>query len=125
MTRAFALLTLTLALTACPTYHEYPKLSDQGGLLPADQYARYGAEQAQAMAIGREYAHFHAGETRAELQAASESTIAYARTLRDVENVTADSLGHRMTIQFRSGWRTMVNPIDDGKRGSETVNLPR
>ena len=125
MTRAFALLTLTLALTACPTYHEYPKLSDQGGLLPADQYARYGAEQAQAMAIGREYAHFHAGETRAELQAAAESTIAYARTLRDVENVTADSLGHRMTIQFRSGWRTMVNPIDDGKRGSETVNLPR
>ena len=125
MTRAFALLTLTLALTACPTYHEYPKLSDQGGLLPADQYARYGAEQAQAMAIGREYAHFHAGETRTELQAAAESTIAYARTLRDVENVTADSLGHRMTIQFRSGWRTMVNPIDDGKRGSETVNLPR
>jgi hypothetical protein len=29
-----------------------------------------------------------------------------------------------MTIQFRSGWRTMVNPVDDGKRGAETVNLP-
>lgn len=125
MTRALAVLTLTFALTACPTYHEYPKLTDQDGLLPADQYARYGAEQAQAMAIGREYAHFHASDARAGLQAAAESTMAYARTLRDVEHITADSLGHRMTIEFRSGWRTMVNPIDDGKRGSETVNLPR
>ena len=37
----------------------------------------------------------------------------------------ADSLGHRLTIQFKSGWRTMVNPIDDGKRGAETANLRR
>jgi hypothetical protein len=110
MTRAASILVLavgTLALAGCPTYHEYPKLSEQQGLLPADQYARYCVEQAQAMAIAREYAHYHAGET-----------------LPDVVGVTADSLGHRMTIQFRSGWRTMVNPVDDGKRGAETVNLP-
>jgi hypothetical protein len=124
MTRALAILALTLALAACPTYHEYPKLADQDGLLPADQYARYGTEQAQAMAIAREYAHYHRGEGRTDLQAAADSTVAYARTLPDVTNVSADSLGHRVTVQFRSGWRTMVNPVDDGKRGAETANLP-
>jgi hypothetical protein len=124
MTRAFASLAATLLLAACPTYHEYPKLSDQAGLVDADTYARYGREQAQAMAIGREYAHFHRGDSRAELQAAAESTVAYARTLPDVASAEPDSLGHRITIQFRSGWRTMVNPIEDGKRGSETPNLP-
>ena len=49
----------------------------------------------------------------------------YARSMPDIVNVTADSLGHRLTLQFRSGWRTMVVPIDDGKRGGETANLPR
>lgn len=124
MTRALVLVALTLAVSACPTYHEYPKLSDQDGLVPADQYARYGAEQAQAMAVAREYGHFHTGDSRTELQAAADSTVVYARTLPDVRSVTPDSLGHRITIEFRSGWRTMVNPIDDGKRGRETANLP-
>ena len=76
------------------------------------------------MAIAREYGHFHRGNTRADLQAAAESTVAFARTLPDVESVAPDSLGHRITIQFRSGWRTMVNPVADGKRGRETANLP-
>jgi len=124
MNRALLPLALMALLAACPTYDEYPKLSDQSGLVDADTYARYGKEQAQAMAIAREYGHFHQGETRTDLQAAAESTVAYAHTLPDVVNITADSLGHRMTIQFRSGWRTMVNPINDGKRGSDTPNLP-
>ena len=124
MNRALAPLALALLLTACPTYDEYPKLSDQNGLVDADTYARYGAEQAQAMAIAREYGHFHAGDSRADLQAAADSAMAYARNLPDVTGITADSLGHRLTIQFRSGWRTMVTPIDDGKRGAETPNLP-
>ena len=127
MTRAVSILMLAagaLALAGCPTYHEFPKLSDQDGLLPADQYARYGAEQAQAMAIAREFGHHHAGDSRPELQAAADSAAAYARSLPDVVMVTPDSLGHRITVQFRSGWRTMVNPIDDGKRGAETANLP-
>ncbi len=124
MHRALAPLALALFLTACPTYDEYPKLSDQNGLVSADTYARYGTEQAQAMAIAREYGHFHSGASRAELQAAAESAMVYARTLPGVTGITADSLGHRLTIQFRSGWRTMVNPIDDGKRGAETRNLP-
>jgi hypothetical protein len=124
MNRALAPLALTVALAGCPTYHEYPKLSDQKGYVPADQYARYGHEQAEAMAIAREYGHAHDGESRAALGHAADVAVAYARTLPDVVNVTPDSLGHRLTIQFRSGWRTMVNPIDDGKRGAETLNLP-
>lgn len=124
MNRALAPLALVLLLTACPTYDEYPKLSDQDGLVSADTYARYGKEQAQAMAIAREYGHFRSGDTRADLQAAADSAMTYARTLPDVTGITADSLGHRLTIQFRSGWRTMVTPIDDGKRGAETPNLP-
>ncbi len=127
MTRAASILVLAagaLALAGCPTYHEFPKLSDQDGLLPADQYARYGREQAQAMAIAREYGHHHRGGARGDLQAAADSATAYARTLPDVVTVTADSLGHRITVEFRSGWRTMVNPVDDGRRGAETANLP-
>lgn len=124
MNRALVPLALIAVLAACPTYDEYPKLSDQRGQVDADTYARYGKEQAEAMAIAREYGHFHQGESRAELQVAAESTVAYARTLPDVVDIQADSLGHRMTIQFKSGWRTMVNPINDGKRGNETPNLP-
>jgi len=41
-----------------------------------------------------------------------------------VVNVTVDSLGHRITLQFRSGWRTAVDPIADGRRGSETPGIP-
>lgn len=124
MTRALLPLALIAVLAACPTYDEYPKLSDQKGLVDADTYARYGKEQAEAMAIAREYGYFHKGETRADLQAAADSAVAYAVKLPDVVSVQADSLGHRMTIQFRSGWRTMVNPINDGKRGNQTPNLP-
>ena len=85
MSRALALLPVALLLSACPTYHEYPKLTDQSGLVDADTYARYGKEHAQAMAVAREYGHFHHGETREELQAAAESRLIYARTLPDIE----------------------------------------
>ena len=35
--------------------------------------------------------------------------------------VVADSQGYRLTVQFKSGWRTAVVPIRDGKTGDETV----
>lgn len=124
MTRVPALLALALVLSGCPSYDEYPKLSSQKGYVPADRYARYGTEQAEAMAIAREFGHAYRGESRADYVAQADSAVKYARTLSDVTDVTADSLGHRLTIQFKSGWRTMVLPIDDGKRGSETANLP-
>ena len=63
--------------------------------------------------------------SRADYVAQADSAVRYARSMPDIVNVTADSLGHRLTLQFRSGWRTMVVPIDDGKRGGETANLPR
>jgi hypothetical protein len=86
------------------------RLGDQDGLIPADQFARYGREQAEAMAIAREYAH--SGDT------------SYARSLPDVVDAHADLQGSRQTIRFKSGWLTMVPPVDDGKRGAETAGLP-
>jgi hypothetical protein len=50
--------------------------------------------------------------------------VSYARTLPDVADVKADPRGLLLTIRFKSGWRTMVTPVNDGKRGAETVGLP-
>jgi len=57
-----ALPALLLGATACRTYEAYPKLASQKGLVPADQFAAYGREQAEAVAIGRELAVAHHGE---------------------------------------------------------------
>jgi hypothetical protein len=113
-----------LALASCRPYDLDARLDHQGGALPPDQFARYGREQAQAVAIGREYAHAESGSSPAELEKQAETAINYARSLPDVTDIQADPLGHRLTIRFRSGWLTMVNPIDDGKRGAETPGLP-
>jgi hypothetical protein len=51
--------------------------------------------------------------------------MAYARSLGDVATVSADSLGYRMTVLFKSGWRTGIAPIHDGKRGGETPGLSK
>ena len=110
MTRSFCLLLTMLVLSSCRDYDMRARLSDQDGLVPADRFARYGREQAQEMAIAREYAH--SGDT------------SYARSLPDVVEAHADSLGYRETIRFKSGWLTMVTLVDDGKRGAETAGLP-
>ena len=109
MKRSFGLLLLMLVLGSCRDYNMRARLSNQDGLIPADQFARYGREQAQEMAIAREYAH--SGDTT------------YARSLPDVVDTHADPLGYRRTIRFRSGWLTMVTLVDDGKRGAETAGL--
>jgi hypothetical protein len=110
MKRSFVFLLMVLVLGSCRDYDLRARLSDEDGLVPADQFARYGREQAQEMAIAREYAH--SGDT------------SYARSLPDVIDTHVDSLGYRQTIHFKSGWLTMVTPIDDGKRGAETAGLP-
>jgi hypothetical protein len=46
--------------------------------------------------------------------------IAYARQFPEVVAIQADSLGNRLQVQFKSGWRTGIVPIDDGKRGPDT-----
>jgi hypothetical protein len=49
--------------------------------------------------------------------------VAYARSLNDVTDISADSLGYRLTVLFKSGWRTGIAPIKDGKRGADTPGL--
>jgi len=107
---------LLAALTSCRDYDLHSRLTNQGGLVPADQFARYGREQAEATAIARELGVANQGSSGA--------ASGYARTLPDVADVQADPLGYRLTLRFKSGWRTMVIPIEDGKRGAETVGQP-
>jgi hypothetical protein len=124
MTRIAAALIAALLLGGCRDYHFYPRLAKQDGYIPADQFARYGREQAQQVAIGREFAVAYRGSTREDRAAQARDAVAYASKLPDVRHVESDSLGYRLTVEFASGWRVAVLPIDDGKRGSETPGLP-
>lgn len=109
---------MVLALGACRDYQYTRHVSNQAGLVPADQYARYGREQAIAVAIGREFARpYNSGaETQADV------AINYARTKfgADITELSADPQGNRVVVTFKSGWRTSVVPIADGKTGDET-----
>jgi hypothetical protein len=123
MKQSFGWLILLLALASCRDYNLYSRLTTQSGLIPADQFARYGRDQAQEMAIAREYGHVDNGSSAEDLVRQAETATSYARTLPDVIDARADPLGFRQTILFKSGWLTMVTPIDDGKRGAETPGL--
>ncbi|HXE57287.1 MAG TPA: hypothetical protein VNK43_04745 [Gemmatimonadales bacterium] len=116
MPRLRSLALVALLATGCRNYDFQTPLASQGGLLPADQYAGYGREQAIAVAIGRQFGRpYNSGfGTQAEV------AIAFARRFPDVVSIQADTLGHRLTVQFRSGWRVGIVPIDDGKSGADT-----
>lgn len=120
--RLFAWLAV-LVLAGCRPYQYQPKVVSQDGLTPADQFARYGREQAEAVAIGREFARAHQGDSREELTRQADAAMTYARTLPDVVDVHADPLGYRLAVQFKSGWRAGIAPIDDGKSGAETPGI--
>ena len=124
MTRLVWMVLVMSALTSCRDYDFESRLTDQDGVVAADKFARYGREQAQEIAIAREYARAHAGSSPADREKQAEAAVNYARTLPDVTDIQADPQGYRITIHFRSGWLTMVNPIDDGKAGAETPGLP-
>jgi hypothetical protein len=124
MNRSLGVVLWIAALASCRAYDLESRLTHQDGLVPADKFARYGAEQAQEVAVAREFAHAHKGPSPEQLEKQVETAIAYARSLPDVTDIQADPLGYRLTIRFRSGWLTMVNPIDDGKRGADTPGLP-
>lgn len=115
---------LLVVVPACRDYDLRPHLVDDAGLIPAEQYAGYGREQAQAIAVAREFAQAHEGSSPRQLVRQAEAAVQYARTLPDVVDVKADPLGLVLTLQFKSGWRTMVTPLADGKRGAETPGLP-
>lgn len=124
MKRSFAVAVLVVTLASCRAYDLESRLTNQAGLVPADKFARYGREQAQEVAIAREYGHAQDGSTSEDLIKRADTAVEYARTLPDVRDVGADPLGLRLTIRFKSDWLTMVTPIDDGKRGAETGGLP-
>ena len=107
---------LVAALVSCRTYDYRSRISRDEGLMPAERYARYGREQAQLVAAGRELAHTAPDSVQ--------RAAAYAQGLPDVTNVVADSQGNWLTIRFKSGWRAATPPIADGKRGAETAGLP-
>lgn len=124
MNRRIGLSLMVLVLASCRSYDYKSRLTSQTGLVPPDQFARYGTEQAEAVAIAREFGRADQGESPAALARQADAAMAYARTLPDVADVTADPLGHRVTIRFRSGWRLAVPPIEDGKSGAETLHRP-
>lgn len=118
--RPSAALVATLALLgACRDYQYEKHLATQKGLIPAEQFATYGREQAIAVAIGREFARpYNSGpEQQADV------VINYARNkfAKDISDIGADPLGHRIVVTFASGWRIAIVPIDDGKTGDETT----
>ena len=124
MKLSFGIVLLILVAASCRDYDLDDRLLDQDGLVPADQYARYGREQAQEIAIAREFGHAYQGSSPDQLVKQAEAAVDYARTLPDVADVRADPRGLLLTLRFKSGWRTMVTPMTDGKRGAETVGLP-
>ncbi len=107
-------LALIAGLAACPTYDRLPYVSSDDGLMAADEWAKYGPEQAIAVAIGREFADDDAAKA-----------IEYSRKFPAVTHIEADSLGHRLVVTFASKWTTMVTPLTDGKSGDETPGLPQ
>jgi hypothetical protein len=117
MTRSFVVGLLLPVLASCRGYDFDSHLTSQRGLIPADQYARYGREQAEEIAIGREFGHASRGTAPEDLVKQAEAASSYARSLPDVADIKADPLGLLLTIRFKSGWRTMTTPINDGKRG--------
>jgi hypothetical protein len=121
--RSGILLLMVMTIASCRTYDLEKRLTNESGLVPPDQFARYGREQAEAVAISREFGRAAHGNSPEALQQQADSAVAYARTLPDVTDVSADPLGYRLTITFKSGWRVAVNPLSDGKRGAETPGL--
>jgi hypothetical protein len=118
------LLMLLATSTSCRDYDFHSRLTGQAGLVPADQFARYGREQAEEMAIAREFGAATKRFSNEELVNRGGPAADYARTLPGVADVQTDPQGYRLTLRFKSGWRTMIIQIEDGKRGAETVGLP-
>ena len=53
MIRRVGVLLVLLAAPSCRNYDLYSRVSSENGSVPGDQYARYGKEQAEAVAISR------------------------------------------------------------------------
>ena len=122
--RRLALPALLLLLPACRGYQAFSRLANEDGLVPADRFAAYGSEQAQAIAIGRELAMARVDDTPEGRARQADAAIAFARRMPGVAEVQADTLGLRLTVTFASGWVKGIVPVGDGRNGAETPFLP-
>jgi hypothetical protein len=113
--RIFLAMSLAV-LVSCRSYDLHARLTDQDGLIPPDQFARYGREQAEEMAIAREFGAAIKRSSSRDTAAAANQTLAFARRQPDVADARIDPVGLRLTLRFKSGWRSMVTPIEDGKQ---------
>jgi hypothetical protein len=112
-----------LSMGACRPYDNYAPLLRQGGLVPAVQFARYGREQAEIVAIGRSLAKWKMTADSAGFADQADKAACFARRFADVETVDADPLGHRLTVRFKSGWRAAAIPVEDGVEPEATPGI--
>ena len=110
--RRFILAAMAAAsMAACRTYDNYSPLADQDGLIPAEQFARYGRQQAEMVAIGRALHEWRMTGDEAGLTEQVDRASCFARRFPDVATVDADPHGHRLTVRFSNRWRVGVVPI--------------
>ena len=123
MIRRTGALALVLFLAGCPQYDRYDRVADEKGMVPADVFARYGSEQAQAIAIGRALGTGYAGNDSTALAKQVEQAADYARKLPSVADVQADIQAFLLTVTFKSGWKKAITPINDGVPADQTPGL--
>ena len=102
------------AMGACRDYESFGPLADQSGLVPAEQFARYGQQQAEAVAIGRALAAWKMTPDPEGKAEQVRRAACFARRFADVESVDVDPAGYRLTVKFAGGWRVGIVPINDG-----------
>jgi hypothetical protein len=122
--RPLPLLALALLVAGCPSYDRYTPIIDQDGLVSADRFAAYGAEQAQAVAIGRAFGAAFGGAGPEAYARQAAAAVKYARSLPGVASVVSDTTGYVLTVTFKSGWKKAVVPIADGVPADQTPGLP-
>jgi hypothetical protein len=124
MFRGLGALALIALLAGCPSYDRYTPVTDEQGLVPADQFAAYGTEQAEAIAIGRALGSAYTGDTPEALLRQVMLGAEYARAMPGVKAVVPDSTAFLLTVTFKSGWKKAIVPIMDGVPADRTPGLP-
>jgi hypothetical protein len=124
MNRGLGAAALMLLLAGCPSYDRYSPIVDEQGLVPADQFAKYGTEQAEAIAIGRAFGSAYTGDTPEALARQVTAGVEYARSLSGVTAVVPDTTAHLLTVTFKSGWKKAITPIMDGVPANQTAGVP-
>ena len=124
MYRVLGIVCLAMLASGCRTYDRYSRVSDEDGLIPASVFARFGTEQAQAVAIGRALGTGYTGTDSIGVTRQVEQAANYAKGLPDVVDVQADPSAWLLTVTFRSGWKKAIVPIHDGVAADQTPGLP-